>query len=98
MIRLVRWMLICAIATPALAQKDSASKHKNKAPKHADSANVSPFFESETPITATLTLNIKQITRDKGDNPPWRAATLSYVAPEKPKTGAALLEAPSGAS
>src|SRR6185312_2653668 len=79
MIRHGWWMLICAITTPALSQKDSASKHKDKAPKHADSAKVSRFFESEAPLTATLTLNIKQITRDKGDNAPWRAATLAYV-------------------
>jgi hypothetical protein len=80
MTRLGQWMLICAMATPALAQKDSVSKRKDRAPKPADSTKVSRFFESETPITATLTLNIKQITHDKGDNAPWRAATLAYVA------------------
>lgn len=77
MIHLSRWMLICAISTPALAQKGADS-----AAKHADSSKVSRFFQSEAPIAATLTLNIKQITRDKGDNAPWRAATLSYLGPD----------------
>ena len=82
MIRLGPCILACVIATPALAQKDSASRHKDKGATHADSAKVSRFFESESAITATLTLNVKQITHDKGDNAPWRAATLSYVAPD----------------
>jgi len=70
MIRLGPCILACVIATPALAQKDSASKHKDKGATHADSAKVSRFFESESAITATLTLNVKQITHDKGDNAP----------------------------
>src|SRR5438105_3864884 len=36
------------------------------------------FFESQDPIDVTLTTNIGKIRGDKGDDPPWRPATLSY--------------------
>jgi hypothetical protein len=47
--------------------------------KHHD---ASAFFQSQDPIDVTLTTNIGKIRGDKGDNPPWRPATLSYKAPE----------------
>jgi hypothetical protein len=47
--------------------------------KHHD---ASAFFESQDPIEVTLTTNIGKIRGDKGANPPWRPATLSYKAPE----------------
>ena len=39
------------------------------------------LFRSETPFDVTLTLNIKQIKRDKGQDTPWRTATISYADP-----------------
>jgi hypothetical protein len=72
MIRLATLALAC------LAAAARAQDHSDTTAKHADSSKVSRFFQSETPVVATLTLNIKQITHDKGDDTPWRAATLSY--------------------
>ena len=43
---------------------------------------ASAFFESQEPIEVTLTANIGKIRGDKGENPPWRQATLSYKAAE----------------
>ena len=40
------------------------------------------FFESQEPIEVTLTTNIGKIRGDKGDNPPWRRATISYKGAE----------------
>jgi len=39
---------------------------------------IPAFFESQDPIEVTLTTNIGHIRGDKGDNPPWRPATLMY--------------------
>src|SRR2546423_11950643 len=36
------------------------------------------FFESLDLIEVTLTTNIGKIRGDKGDDPPWRPATLTY--------------------
>ena len=40
--------------------------------------HVPLFFESQEPIEVTLTTNIGKIRGDKGADPPWRAAMLSY--------------------
>src|SRR5438045_7863795 len=37
------------------------------------------FFETQEPIEVTLTTNIGQIRGDKGTDPPWRPATISYT-------------------
>jgi hypothetical protein len=47
--------------------------------KHHD---ASAFFQSQDPVEVTLTTNIGRIRGDKGDNPPWRQATLSYKGSE----------------
>jgi len=51
-----------------------------------DSGSVGRFFQTETPLEITLTLNIKRIKGDKSDNPPWRAAKITYAA-VAPDTG-----------
>jgi hypothetical protein len=56
--------------------KDST---KQKAPK--DTGEVSKFFQSEAPLTATLTTNIKRIRGDKSADAPWRPATFTYSGP-----------------
>src|SRR6185295_10933760 len=61
--------------------KDST---KAKAPK--DSGQLAKFYQTETPLAATLTTNIKRIRGDKSADAPWRAATLSYPA-TAPDTG-----------
>jgi hypothetical protein len=87
-------LLLCVVSGVASAQKkpkprDSAKVAKDsvKMAKAAkDSGTVSVFFRSETPLNATLTTNMKRIKGDRGDNPPWRPATLTYAA-EAPDTG-----------
>ena len=63
------------VATALL--KGVASAHDSS--KHLGAA---AFFESQEPLEVTLTTNIGKIRGDKGNNPPWRAATLSYKGPE----------------
>ena len=60
--------------TPKAAK--TADNDSAKAPKKAPNPRL---FRSETPFDVTLTLNIKQIKRDKQQNAPWRTATLSYT-------------------
>ena len=55
-----------------VATAHDSSKHRGAA----------AFFESQEPIEVTLTTNIGKIRGDKGDNPPWREATLSYNSAE----------------
>ena len=55
-----------------VATAHDSSKHRGAA----------AFFESQEPIEVTLTTNIGKIRGDKGDNPPWREATLAYKGTE----------------
>jgi hypothetical protein len=75
---------LALLATPSVAHtQDAAPKAKDgkapKEPKPLGETKVPRLFQSETPLELTLTLNMKQIKRDKGENPPWRTATLSYT-------------------
>ncbi|MBA2687356.1 MAG: hypothetical protein H0U64_04575 [Gemmatimonadaceae bacterium] len=63
-------ILIAAVSSPAAAQDSSATAKK---PKRV------AFFENNDPLDVTITLNLKQIQRDKGDSVPWRSATLTTV-------------------
>ena len=82
----IRWSLLSfalVAAVPALAQQQSGKTAK-KAPKpeKPDSlkdTTLAKFYESEDPMEATLTFNIKRVKGDKGDDAPWRSATLSYT-------------------
>lgn len=84
----IRWSLLSLalmLAVPALAQQQSGKTAK-KAPKpeKPDSlkdTTLAKFYTSEDPIDATLTFNIKRVKGDKGDDAPWRDATLSYTPP-----------------
>jgi len=68
-------------ASPARAQA-AAEKAKADKPKEAKQPTgekkIPVLFTAETPLALTFTTNIKQIRKDKGENPPWRAASLSY--------------------
>ena len=80
-------LLIAAlIGGAAGAQSPGASAVSlTGAPVKADSAKhheASAFFQSDEPIEVTLTTNIGKIRGDKGTNPPWRPATLSYKSAE----------------
>ena len=37
------------------------------------------LFTTATPLKLSLTTNIRKIRGDKGDNPPWRPAKISYI-------------------
>jgi len=53
--------------------------------QEADAIKVVPapaFFESMSPVEVTFTANIGKLRGDKGTDPPWRVATLSYVGPD----------------
>lgn len=55
------------------------------APSPADEApkkvRTTAFFDSEDLVEVTLLINIKQIRGDKGEDAPWRGATLLYTDP-----------------
>jgi hypothetical protein len=65
----------------AQAEKDKADKgKKSDEPKQPKGEKEVPvFYRSETPLAVTFRTNIKQIRRDKSDNPPWRWASLTYT-------------------
>jgi hypothetical protein len=65
--------------TKAAAAVLSAVAGAHDTTKHLGAA---AFFESQEPIEVTLTTNIGKIRGDKGENPPWRPATLSYKGAE----------------
>ncbi len=66
----------------AAAKKERKEKKTEKEPKAEK--EVPPFFQSEAPLAMTLTTNIKQIRHDKGDDAPWRWASLTYDSAGKP--------------
>ena len=81
--------IVSAQAAPPkmqLPKTDAAKKPKVKSdtfpkvPKLPDS----PLFKSIEPMEVTLTLNLKQIKRDRNDKAPWRQATLSYSDTNSP--------------
>ena len=82
----IRWSLVSlalVLAVPAVAQQQSGKTAK-KAPKpeKPDSlkdTTLAKFYESEDPMEVTLTFNIKRVKNDKGDDAPYRDATLSYT-------------------
>ena len=65
-------------AAPPKLGKDGKPKAP-KTPKPPGESKVPMLFQSEAPLALTFTVNVKQIRRDKGTNPPWREATLSYT-------------------
>jgi len=73
-------LALVTFATVASGQQKPAKKSKpEKEAKPADTV-LATFFRSETPITATFTLNVGKIRGDKdADNAPWREATLTYA-------------------
>ncbi|HEV7992323.1 MAG TPA: hypothetical protein VGP25_10905 [Gemmatimonadaceae bacterium] len=70
---------------PALAHAQAAAvppaktAKKPKEPKPLGETKVPRMFQAETPIALTFTANLRQLRRDKGATPPWRAATLAYA-------------------
>jgi len=68
----------------AQADKPAAEKKEKKEKDPKPEKEVPPFFRSEAPLAMTLTTNIKQIRKDKGEDAPWRWASLTYDSAGKP--------------
>jgi len=80
-------MLVSGVLPAPLAAQDkpAGAKKEKKPPKDPTAEKEVPaFFRSETPLSMTLTTNIKQIRKDKGDDAPYRWATLTYDSAGKP--------------
>ena len=77
--RLSSWPCFPSLAALLAAALLSGVASAQDSTKHGGAA---AFFESQEPIEVTLTTNIGKIRGDKGENPPWRPATLSYKDPE----------------
>jgi hypothetical protein len=67
---------------PADAKKEKKEKKAPKDPKAEK--EVPPFFRSEAPLAMTLTTNIKQLRKDKGEEAPYHWASLTYDSAGKP--------------
>jgi len=59
-----------------MTDEEKAADKMEKALKRAKASEA--FFAAQTPLEVTLTTNIKRIRNDKGDEAPWRSATLSF--------------------
>lgn len=70
----IRMLALCAIVLCACVGIASAQDSTTKSPKKKTKVT---FFDNQTPLDITITVNIKQIQRDKGDSVPWRNATLT---------------------
>jgi hypothetical protein len=82
--RLIRVFSLAFIAVASIASAQNTQGKKKssepKTPKPADTV-LAKFFETETPITATFTVNAGKIRGDKNaDTAPWRDAMLTYTA------------------
>lgn len=78
---LVAGLAASVSSVPARAQA-AAEKAKSDKPKEQKEPKgekkVPTLFTSETPLDITFKLNIKQIRKDKGAEPPWRWASFTY--------------------
>lgn len=68
---------VAFLSSIAAAQDSTATKKKTRV----------RLFESSEPLDVTITVNLKQLQRDKGDSVPWRSATLTTTGADgKPVT------------
>jgi hypothetical protein len=76
-------LLLLALLPTALsaqAQQGQSKEKKPKADKELVPHDPAPIYTSgHTPLQLTLRVNIKQLRRDKGQDAPWRSATVSYT-------------------
>ena len=87
---ILRSVILCAAWAAVAPAQDTSKSPRTPKPKvaKADSGDTvtkpkkapNPrLFRSEAPLEITLTLNVKQIKRDKNADAPWRAASLRYT-------------------
>lgn len=72
--RVVQAALIFSIVSSVAASV--AAQDSTKTPKEKKKSRVA-FFDTMTPLDVTITVNLKQLQRDKGDSVPWRNAALT---------------------
>ena len=75
-------------AAPAIVSAQAALTSQAPAGEKAEKTKkvrTTTFFDTEDPVDVTLSINLKQIRGDKGDDAPWRGATLSYADPSGKK-------------
>lgn len=66
-------LLLCGPLSAAMAQAAADSQAGPRKPPNPR------LFRSEEPLSVTLSLNLRQIKRDKSADSPWRDATIRYV-------------------
>ncbi|HJP86599.1 MAG TPA: hypothetical protein VJ852_11445 [Gemmatimonadaceae bacterium] len=73
-------LAIALVSSSLSAQQPVVASAAGQPPKdeHAKTLKPSPFYDSQEPIEVTFTTNIGKIRGDKGNEPPWRSATISY--------------------
>jgi hypothetical protein len=74
----VALLALLALSSASAQAKKDAKKRTEPKFKPDSTGKIAKFFTSEEPITVTLTTNIKRIRGDKGENSPWRSATLTF--------------------
>ena len=73
-------LLVLPAAAGAQAQAGQKKEKKDKSDRAAlVPQDPAPIFTARAPLQLTLTVNIRQLRRDKGQTAPWRAATISYA-------------------
>jgi hypothetical protein len=63
----------------ARAQEKQKQEKKDKKDKPKEPRDPGTFFNTDMLFQMTLTTNMRKIRGDKGDQGPWRSATMSYV-------------------
>jgi hypothetical protein len=81
--RFLALLLLLGLSNAATAQAPESKEKKPKKAKDQQGPLVphdpAPIFTASEPLTLTFTVNFRQLRRDKGENSPWRSATLSYA-------------------
>ena len=62
---------------PAHAQEKAKSDKAKEDKEPKGEKKVPALFTSEAPLAITFKVNVKQIRRDKGAEPPWRWASFT---------------------
>jgi hypothetical protein len=75
-------VLAASRPTAAGAQGDSAATRPAPGEQGRPARPAPTIFDTEEPLAVTLTADLGQLRRDRGDEPPWRDATLAYAAPD----------------
>jgi hypothetical protein len=76
------FLALVALASPVSSQEQQSKKKKAKeAPAQVDLVphEAAPIFTADQPLSFTLTANFGRLRRDKNQNPPWRAATITVA-------------------